>query len=153
MIYQWKPESRIKLDPQAAGEELERLRVWNNGRLESPAVVDASRDPGSPLHSYFEWNDTRAAERYREEQAGYLIRMITIEVAPEEDRTPIRAFVSVKRDEDRSYTSTVHALADPELRTQVVAQAFKELEAWRKRHAELVEFAAIFATIDQARPA
>lgn len=154
MIYQWKQGSMPKVDAQVAGEELERLRTWNNGRLDAESVVEASRDPGAPLHSAFEWDDKRAAEKHRVEEAKYLIRSVEIVVDQNADEpTPIRAFVSVMRDEDRSYTSTVHALADPDLRVQVVGAAFKELEAWRKRHAELIEFARVFASIDQARAA
>ncbi len=152
MIYQWKDGSHAKVDAQEAGEELERIRTFRNGRLTSEDVVEASRNPDAPLHPAFEWNDAIAAEAHRKEQAGYLIRSIEIVATAEGGHTtPLRAFVSVKRDEDRSYTSVQHALSDDELRGQVVSAAFAELEAWRKRHAELIEFARIFAEIDQAR--
>ncbi len=154
MAYSWKPGATLKLDPQAAGEELERIRVHNNGRLESHSVVEEARPETSPLHKAFEWDDTKAADAWRVEQAGYLIRHIAVSIQKGDgEAVPIRAFVSVVRDEDRSYTSIEHALSDQELRIQVVAQAWAELEAWRKRHAELIEFAKVFATIDQARVA
>jgi hypothetical protein len=153
MIYQWKTGSHLSLDAQLAGEELERIRVRQNGRIESEDVVREAREESSPLHPAFDWNDVSAAEKYRIEQAKYLIRSIEVVIDRGEESTPIRAFVSVKRDEDRSYTSTVHALSDPALRAQVVEQAFRELEAWRRRHAELIEFARVFAEIDQARSA
>jgi hypothetical protein len=154
MIYQWKPGAHLTADPQFIGEELERIRVRQNGRLDSEDVVEHARKRRSPLHPLFDWDDASAAEKYRVEQAKYLIRSIEIVIdGGGDEQVPIRAFVSVKRDEDRSYTSTVHALSDPELRAQIVAQAFKELEAWRQRHAELTEFAKIFAQIDRARGA
>lgn len=152
--YVWKPGSKASVDAQIAGEELERLRTWHNGRLDAQIVVEASRDPGAPLHSAFEWDDAKAAVEHRSQQASYLIRSIELVVdRPSEHPTPIRAFVSVVRDEDRSYTSTLHALSDPELRQQVVASAWRELEAWQRRHAELLEFAGIFAQIEKARAA
>jgi len=155
MIYQWKTTGPApSIDAQVAGEELERIRIRHNGRLESKSVVDAARPKDAPLHPAFEWNDKKAAENWRLEQASHMIRHIDVVIENgSEDVKPIRAFVSVKRDEDRSYTSVQHALSDAELRAQVVAQAWAELEAWRKRHAELVEFAAVFATMDQARAA
>lgn len=154
MVYQWKPEARVKIDAQVAGEELERLRIFNNGRLEPATVVNASRLPSDPLHSAFEWDDAAAAEAHRVDQAKYLIRSITvIAQAPDKEAVPIRAFVSVVRDADRSYTSLAHALSDEDLRRQVIASAWVELEAWRKRHAELVEFGLVFSAIDQARGA
>jgi hypothetical protein len=154
MIYQWKQGSRVEADAQLVGDELERIRVHQNGRLESEDVVREARDDASPLHPIFDWDNEIAGEKWRIEQAKYLIRSIDVVIErSDEEAVPIRAFVSVKRDEDRSYTSTVDALADPVLRAQVVEQAFRELEAWRKRHAELIEFARIFAEIDQARGA
>lgn len=154
MIYQWKQGSHISIDAQAAGEEMEKLRTLYNGRLEPQMVVDAARDEQSPLHHHFEWNDKKAAAAYRNDQAGHLIRCITVEVdTGRGERAPVRAFVSVKRDEDRCYTSVQHALSDSELRAQVLASAWAELEAWRRRHAELIELAKVFAVIDQARAA
>jgi hypothetical protein len=154
MIYQWKPEARVKVDAQKAGEELERIRTWHNGRLEAKDVVEASRERGAPLHAAFEWNNARAAAAYRIEQAKYLIRSIEVVVdSAIEEARPVRAFVSVVRDEDRSYTSVSHALADPDLRRQVLVGALRELEAWRDRYAELVELANVFAAIEEARTA
>lgn len=154
MVYRWKEGTHHKIDAQIAGEELERIRTFHNGRLEAVDVVDASRDPAAPLHPAFEWDDTRAAKCWREDQARALIRHIAVVVdKPNGEPTPIRAFVSVRRDEDRSYTSVQHALSDDELRAQVVRQAWAELEAWHRRYVELAEFAKIFATIDEARPA
>ncbi|KPL67406.1 hypothetical protein SZ64_04375 [Erythrobacter sp. SG61-1L] len=152
MIYQWKSGARIGIDAQIAGEELERIRIRNNGRLESEMVIEAARDEQNPLHSEFQWNDAAAANAYRIEQARYLIRSIEAVVDHNESK-PIRAFVSVVRDEDRSYTSVSHAMADPELRRQVLLGALRELEAWRDRYAELVELANVFVAIDEARAA
>ena len=41
-------------------------------------LVEANRDESAPLHNEFEWNDTKAAEKYRETQAGYIIRNICV---------------------------------------------------------------------------
>lgn len=155
MVYKWKDGARVKIDPQVAGEELDRIRVHNNGRLDQDAIVEAARPRGSPLHNAFEWRDSVAAKQYRLQQAGYLIRSLEVVIdQPLTERpTPVRAFVNVTRDEDRSYTSTIHAMSDAALRAQVVSEALTELEAWRKRYAELTELAAIFASIDEARGA
>lgn len=152
MIYQWKERAIVNVDAQKAGEELERLRIRQNGRLTQDDVVRVAKDASNPLHGAFEWNDKKAAHAHRLEQASYLIRNITVQVSDKPDAQPIRAFVNVKRDEDQSYTSVHHAMSDAELRAQVVASAWAELTAWRKRHAELVEFATLFAVIDTQAP-
>lgn len=56
--------------------ELER----DNGRLAPADVVDAARDPTSPLHSHFTWDDSEAAEKYRLMQARTLIRTVKLEI-------------------------------------------------------------------------
>lgn len=154
MVYQWKSGTHAPLDAQTAGEELERIRTHNNGRLESEDVVDAARPEDAPLHPAFEWDDEKAAEAYRIEQAKYIIRHVDVVMEKEKgEAAPIRAFVSVMRDDDRSYTSTAHALSDPELRAQIVDAAWRELQSWRARHAELIEFAKVFAVIEKVKKA
>lgn len=153
MIYQWRDGARVKIDAQTAGEEIERVRTAQNGRLAPFDLVEASRDPAAPLHPAFEWDNAVAAESWRVEQAKYLIRSIDVVMVAEQEQKPVRAFVSVKRDEDRSYTSVSHAMSDADLRKQVLDSALRELEAWRNRYAELVELADVFAAIEQARAA
>lgn len=154
MVYQWRAGAHHKIDAQTAGEELERIRTFNNGRLEAEHVVDAARPADAPLHEAFEWNDAVAAEAWRRDQASTMIRHIAVVMdKPDGEAAAVRAFISVKRDEDRSYTSVQHALSDEQLRSQVLKQAWLELEAWRKRHAELIELAQVFSVIDQARGA
>lgn len=150
MIYQWKPKSSIPIDPQAAGERLEALRVHNNGILTPRAVVDDARPEGAVLHDAFEWDDSVAAEKFREDQARYVLRSITVvmQVSEPEAPKPMRAFVSVTQEDQRSYTSVSVALSDADLRQQVLAQAMRDLLAWREKYKELEELSVIFAAID-----
>ena len=37
----------------------------SGGVFGAEAVVEAARPEDAPLHSYFEWDDTEAARRYR----------------------------------------------------------------------------------------
>lgn len=56
------------------------------GKLTAEDVVSAARDPESPLHAFFEWDDARAADAWRLEQARTLIRSVQIRVSVEEGR-------------------------------------------------------------------
>jgi hypothetical protein len=155
MVYKWKDASRMgAVSAQVAGDELEKIRTFHNGRLNPAKVVDVARPKDAPLHPCFEWSDRKAAEMFRIEQAKHIIRSIDVVInEPEEATRETRAFVSVVRDDDRSYTSIGHAMSDEELRAQVLADAMAALVAWRKRYAELDELADIFAVIDEARGA
>lgn len=153
VIYGWRNGSRINLDAQAVGQTIERLTRNHNGLLEPGHVVEAARDEASPMHPHFLWDDAAAAERYREDQARDLIRSLTIDVSRSnvEPPQPVRAFVNVETGGERGYVTTVAAMSSEDLRRQVIAKAFSELEAWRARHAELTELARIFSAIDETR--
>ena len=152
-VYRWKPGARIKINARVAGQELERIRTKHNGRLTADDVLKEARSKASPLHGAFEWSDTKAAQQFRLQQAQYLVRSIEITVVQSKTKTSnVRAFVNVKRDQDRSYTSIAHAMSDKELREQVVAQAWKELQEWRGRYETLSEFSKVFGIIDRGMP-
>lgn len=80
---------------------LEQIRL-DRGRLTPRIVVDESRAKDAALHHRFEWDDDIAGEKYREVQAGQLIRSVKVSVITEPDRPPthIRAFLPVHGDED-----------------------------------------------------
>lgn len=151
--YKWAGSEGIRgLKAQQVGEALEDIRTHHNGRLTPELVVDAAKDKKSPLYRYFEWDDAKAGTNWRKTQASLLIRSITIVVEVKKGKQPkLRAFVSVKRGTDRSYTSIAHAMSDEDLRKQVLADAWNELEAWRTRYANLSEFAKIHAAIDRMK--
>ncbi len=152
--YAWRPGSRVSIDADKAGREMEDVRKKNSGALTPDALLERAQSANSAVHAHFEWDDGKAAHQHRLAQAGDLIRSITIDVSTSNVEPPktIRAFVSVERDNVRSYTSTMVAMSDAELRKQVVQKAWADLEAWRNRHAELTEFARIFTAMDASRP-
>lgn len=154
-VYKWRAHAGVSIPAQVAGEELERIRVSNNGRLAQEDVVAAAKRKTSPLHSAFEWDDKAAAHQHRLSQAGYLIRKLDVVTVANDDEQskPIRAFVNVTRDDDRSFTSIAHAMSDGELREQVIARARKELEDWQSRYDDLIEFSSVFAAIEQLKAA
>jgi hypothetical protein len=140
--------ARLTIDPQLAGEELERIRKAN-GNVLTPAIVLAHAvQPDSPLHDAFEWNDAKAAQARREDQACYLLRNITVVIAESPSSRPVRAFVIIQTHETTAHTSIQVALASPDMRAQLLERAKKELSNWRQRYKELEELAAVFAAIE-----
>lgn len=154
--YQWAPGAVVKLNAQIVGEQLESIKNRNNGVLTPATVVDEARAKRSPLHSYFEWDDKSAGEKYRLQQAGYLIRHIVVRIeeppAPtgkrREDRAPIRAFVKVQTTERRGFVAIQEAMGDDEMRQQVLKQAWSELKGWQARYREYEELSTVFTVID-----
>lgn len=149
MIYEWKNGTRgMKgVDAQSVGERLEKIREKFGGFMTPEMVVDDARKPRSPLHDVFEWDDIQAAGRYRAEQAGYVIRHISVTISVGAEETVTRAFVSIQQDDGARYTSIIHAMSDAELRKQVLQQAWSELEAWKGKYKEYDELSHIFAAM------
>lgn len=153
MVYKWKAYASVTgLSAQVAGEELERIRRSRNGNMIAADVLKEARKASSPLHCAFEWDDKKAAHHYRLGQASDLIRAVVVMDTSKPEAPPVRAFVNVGENEDRGYTNVVAAMSDTVMRAQVIARAWKELEEWRGRYNDLLEFSKLFEVIDEAKP-
>jgi hypothetical protein len=73
---------------------------------------------------------------------------------PAADETKqVVAFVNLKQDERQFYTSTAAAMANQDQRAIVLQQAWRDLQSFKRRYADLTEFAQLFATIDELEAA
>ena len=75
----WK--SRVPtngIDPQKAYEALEKIRAKNAGSLTDDAIVESAKQKSSPIHKFFEWDDSVASMEYRRMQARQLIRCLEV---------------------------------------------------------------------------
>lgn len=119
--------------------ELERI-YKRDGVLEPEAVLADAEDPTSPLHRYFEWDDGMAAHKHRIAQAMLLIRTVKIRVEVTPQRVhKVRAFVSVPRENGRSYEALEDALQDAPTREVVMEQCVRELAAIRNKYKALCD--------------
>lgn len=135
-----------KVSPQKAGDYLTKLQK-QYGDLTPELIVKKAKAISSPIHKCFTWNNTKAANKCRLDEARFLLRIVTIEV--EEHNIITRAFVSVQDEEDENiYTTMETAMSDVVLRAQVLAKAKNELRAFKEKYAQLTELAKIFKDID-----
>lgn len=135
-------------------EELEQLRLNNGGELVAPsAVVEfAKRNKRSALHKEFEWNNTKAAQQYRLEQARHLIRLYVNVVPTENGDIPARMYVSLVSDRRKTgggYRTLQSVMTNDELRHELLQQALDELQRVRRKYQNLQELAPVFAAIDR----
>lgn len=137
-------------DAPEVGAHLELLRQQYKGELTPKDVVDDARNPNSPLHSFFEWSDTEAAEQYRLQQARGLIRsVVAIYTREDQPATRVRAYVHINEPGAQHYRETSHALSQKKTRDLVLQRAWRELQAWRKRYKDLKQFADVFEAMDE----
>ena len=144
MTYQWKTPYVMPVDAQSAGEELDRI-YQKHGNLIPSNVVEESRDETSVLHPCFEWNDAAAAEKYRETQAGLILRNITVVSESVGNEEPVRAFVSVQK----SYQPIEIVLSDQEKTEELLRNALKELVSFKAKYNTLSMLKPVFDAIEK----
>lgn len=148
--WKWKAGSRFRVKAPVAKRELDRIRQ-SAGELTPATVVDAAADPDNPLHVAFEWDDTLAAQKHREQQARMLMNSIYC-VRIEEgdpDATETVAFLSVSvADEGRMYLPTTVVMSDVDYRQQALHDALMSLKGWQRRYRHLTELARVFDAIE-----
>lgn len=111
----------------AIREELEKLGT--EVILTPETVVEAARDPRSPLHSQFEWDDGTAGEAYRIQQARALIKRVRVDVV-RADETVIHAPVFVRSPEGgQGYALTQAVAVSAPDRRQVVLMALTQVRS------------------------
>ena len=133
------------VDPQEAGEELERINK-KYGQTTAANVVDEARPEEAVLHEAFEWDDSIAAEKHRETQARSLIKTVRI-ITPDGDEP---AFVNVKV--VKGYLPAREVASKPELLKSAKDAAVKRLWEAENHLAELDRLAEQKdATVKKAR--
>lgn len=153
--YRYRGGQSFPVSAGVAGEELEKLGI--NERAVAPSEVVAAAKPNdAPLHPCFEWNNKKAADAYRDDQARRLIRSIEIVHVEQDDAgedTREIAFVSVGTSGPKGqpgYLSTAVAMSDEDTRGRVISAALAQLRGWQSRYRHLQELAPIFAAIEEA---
>lgn len=131
-----------------AGNEITRIEE-KYGAVKPQLLVKESKPPTAPLHSYFTWDNSLAAEKWREDEARHIIRSVRIiqPDIPHAEQPTIRCFVSVtasdteSRFEGHGYISAERAFDDEAYKAQVLASAKAEILHWQRKYSDLLTFA------------
>jgi len=141
-------------------DEVLRIVAEHDDRAAPRMLLEAARDPASPLHPYFIWDDSEAAERFRLAQASALYRRIRMQIVrlDAEQREvkfeTMRAVVSVPSDRKKkaseSYGRTSVVMSDEARRASVLRGIVRELVALRNKYARYNELHDVWVVIDDA---
>ena len=140
--YEFSIKGIHKVSAQVVGDLIDELS--SKGTEVTPELlVELSRDPSSPTHDEFEWDDSVAAEKYRTEQARLLIAHIRVVKEDEqEDEYKVRAFVSAPG-RNSVYVPLQSALSNDEYREHLLKQAKADSEIFLAKYRRLEELAEI----------
>jgi len=155
MIYKPAKGSRLTEEQaQRYGQRIYDLVEERNGTITPGGVLTDAESERSPLHDFFEWDDTQAAGRWRMNQARYLLRSIHVVLKNkdgEEEQARFTYNIHDTPEDDgdgqRVYCTIQRVLTESDIRTQVIEQAMRQLQSWRNRYQQYSEFSQVFSAI------
>jgi hypothetical protein len=156
VTYKTKAEARHLRERKQdiVDRELEILTASLGHVPTSKEVLNAARGPKSVLHRFFEWDDGKAAEAHRLQQAGILLQSSEFIVQMRENgstrRVAVRRFVLVNKKEPMRLRN--EALGDAEAAETISTRAIGELRSWCRRYVDVVQLADIRKEIEQLVP-
>ena len=149
-MIEWKIKGLYKANAETIYNE-----IMSIGETVRPSdVVELARDENTALHNLFTWDDSIAAERYREHEAGCIIRNIVIvendkQNDDKDNVVVVRAIMSTN-ERTREYTTVQRIVTNKDNYARLLAAALAELTAFKKKYETLSgELEVIFDAIDQ----
>lgn len=135
MVYQYKLPGLYSVPAQTAGEELARIHE-KRGSLTPAGIVDESRPEQAPLHPVFEWDDWKAAEEWRKQQAKQLVCCIVVQQETAKAETvEVRAFEHVQG----GYHPVQVVLRDPYMKLELIRDVLKITDAYKEKLRSLID--------------
>jgi hypothetical protein len=132
--------------------ELDRLHQ-KNGSVTPSSILEAAQDPKSPLHRYFEWDDTEAAKKYRLAQASAMLQASKmVVVLSEARREPVAAFPEVRRmlpaaRGNGAFKMRKEVLDEPDARQELIERKLSVLRGWCRETIDIEELQDMRAAI------
>lgn len=135
---------------QAAVAALTTLGAANGGKITPAQVVNAARDPASPMHDYFEWDNDAAAEKYRIDQARTLIRSCRIECTMHHRKVQLPYYTRDPEADvlEQGYVEVGKLQTEEDLARDAVVNEFRRVEALLTRAQAMASFLGLDAEID-----
>ena len=134
----------FKGDPKKVYDEIQTL-----GSSYTPKdILNLARDESTELHKCFEWDDTKAAEKWRLHTARIICCSLKATVVREKkDALTIRL---IQHDgEAKAYKPVTFTVRNEDEYGRLLKQAKAELAAFKKRYKNIVELASVIDEIDR----
>ena len=144
---------QFRVSADIVGAEMERIEA-RDGQVTSKSLLDAGRPEESVLHSLFEWDDSKAAEKWRLQQSRQIMSCLTIvyEQVDSDQETvksiEVRAFQNTSEEREGRFLHVQDVMETPEYREIVLRKAFGELATFRRKYSDLSELSKIISAID-----
>lgn len=123
--------------------------IERDSKLTPAEVIEHARDPESPGHGFFEWDDGKAAHQHRLEQARQLLaRRVVIETESYQVTVPRYVRDPEAASGEQSYVN-VRSISDADLRHQILATEFSRVAQMLSRTRELAKAFGLMDEVDE----
>jgi hypothetical protein len=149
-MIEWKIKGLYKANAETIYNE-----IMSIGETVKPSdVVELARDENTALHNLFTWDDSVAAERYREHEAGCILRNIVIvnkdKTEDDKDKVVVVRAIMSTNERTKEYTTVQRIVTNKDSYTRLLAAALAELTAFKKKYETLSgDLEVVFDAIDQ----
>lgn len=146
----WKIKGLYKANAETIYNE-----IMSIGETVKPSdVVEFARNENTALHNLFTWDDSVAAERYREHEARCIIRNIVIiendKSNNDKDNVVVVRAIMSTNERTREYTTVQKVVTNKDSYARLLAAALAELTAFKKKYETLSgDLEVVFDAIDQ----
>lgn len=142
---------QYRVPADVVGGVLEGIEA-RDGAVTKEAFLEESRPEDAPTHRMFEWDDAKAAEKYRLVQSKNIINNLKVVIQKnDEEPMALKAFVNVSTGSQCSsgrYIRIEAAIADDRSRGVMYRNALAELGTFKRKYRELTELEDIFRAIE-----
>lgn len=147
MNFHWRNHAWEHGNPQVIGEHIERLADRNGGKLTIEILVKDARRENSPLHGLLDWDNERAADKYRAARMRTVLSVLGTSYQGES----VRAFFGFGTvQEGINYRPLDRVLKSSKLREQHAAKQIRLLSRWTARNVFLPELEPTRRAIQKA---
>ena len=145
IIATWRTPGVFKADAQKVCDELQEI-----GEEFTPEdIVEAAEDEDKELHKCFEWDDTKAAHKYRIHQAVILTSQLVFRRdIPDKEPPPAPVRIFNKTEDSGGYKIPERTFKVQEEYEALLQRAMAELHAFKVKYAALHELDYILELID-----
>lgn len=139
-VVKWKVNLYGDADAKKVYEEL------GENNITPEEIVEKAKDPKTELHKCFEWDDTKAAYKYRLSQARNL--MCNLVFISDDEKNEVRTFYALTF-EKSEYHPTTLILQRPDEYKALLEKAKGELYAFKKKYQMVKELEKVFKAINE----
>lgn len=137
----WRFSDMYKADAEKVSKEIESIQ-----NATPKNILEFARSENTELHKCFEWDDTKAAEKYRLQQARQIVCNLIYQEDSKEEPAKLRVFYS--QYSTNTYQPTKVLVKNEDAYKELLMQAKSELRAFKNKYRMLTELEDIFELID-----